>query len=517
MKKVGPITLAIFRNLFAALCEEMGVVLARSAFSTNIKERKDFSCALFDSKGRLVAQAAHIPVHLGSMPLSVAAAVHSFQLDAGDTILLNDPYRGGTHLPDMTMVAPVFVSGRKGVAYFVANRAHHADVGGASPGSMPLTSHVSQEGIVIPPTRFFRKGRVNKRFLNSFLKRVHHPRERLADLHAQQASIAIGVQRLIDLTDRYGLRTIDRIMRAYREYEREITLAAIRKMPEGSYSFHDFLDEDGFGNRDIRICATVAIRREGVLVDFSESSPQVEGPVNAPYAVTLSATAYVFRSLVLALTGEDLLSLDPIRIKTRPGSVVHATYPAPVAGGNVETSQRIVDVLLGALSRALPHRIPAASQGTMNNLACGNEGFSYYETIAGGMGGRPDRPGIDAVHTHMTNSQNTPIEALEQSFPIRITQYRIRKGSGGRGRHRGGDGLIREYEFLEKTHVSLLTERRRYAPYGLHGGGPGKRGVNWLIGRGKKRLPGKVELDLKKGERIRIETPGGGGFSSSYL
>jgi len=512
-KKITPVTLSIFKNLFAAICEEMGVTLARSAFSTNIKERKDFSCALFDHDGRMIAQAAHIPVHLGSMPLSVAAAIRSFDLAPGDAVILNDPYQGGTHLPDITFVSPVFVGRLKRPAFYVATRAHHADIGGQSPGSMPLATHVEAEGVVIPPTLYYKGGRPNRSFLKKFLAQVRDPKERQADLAAQHAANRIGTKRLLELTQRHGIEALRAIIRAHRRYENRITRQALSCIPKGRYRFTDYLDDDGLTTRNLALPVLIDVTASRVVIDFTKAASQVSGPVNAPYAVTLSAVAYVFRSLILALTGEDCLSLEPITLKTKAGTIVDARYPAPVAGGNVETSQRIVDVLFGALTKALPQLIPAASQGTMNNLACGNADFGYYETLAGGMGARPKRDGIDAIHTHMTNTMNTPIEALESALPLRITQYKIRKGSGGRGRYKGGDGLIREYEFLNDTRVSLLTERRRFSPYGLRGGTPGKAGRNYLITRkGKKKLPGKAEFTVPGGGRVRIETPGGGGY-----
>ena len=378
---------------------------------------------------------------------------------------------------------------------------------------MPLATRIEDEGVVIPPSFFYRQGRLQGRFLKHLLKQVRHPEERLADLRAQQAALTIGTQRLQALAKQHGLRELHDIMAAYRRYETKITREAIKKIPNGDYSFRDYLEDDGLGTRNILLSAQIIVRRDKIVVDLSPCADQVKGPVNAPYAVTLSAVAYVMRCIVFGLTGEDCLSLEPITIRTRPGTVVHAEYPAPVAGGNVETSQRLVDLLFGAMARALPQLVPAASQGTMNNLACGNERYSYYETLAGGMGARPRAAGIDAIHTHMTNTMNTPIEALEKSLPFRVTEYRIRNNSGGSGKFRGGNGLIREYEFLETAHVSLLTERRRLRPYGLNKGGAGKSGNNWLITKtSKKKLPAKTELKLKKGERLRIETPGGGGF-----
>lgn len=514
--RINPIELEVFKNRFRSICEEMGAVLCRSSFSPNIKERQDFSCALFDREGNLVAQAAHIPVHLGSMPLSVRAALQAFALQKGDMVILNDPYFGGTHLPDITLVQPVFLGGEKTPTFFAANRAHHSDVGGQSPGSMPLATHLDKEGVIIPPTLFQKGGRRNEKWLRDFLSKVRNPRDRQADLLAQLSANLIGVKRLEELSRQAGKAKVLAAMRAYQRYEEKITRRALRRIPPGRYAFHDFLDDDGFGPHPVKIAAVIHVEKGRVTVDLSPSAPQVRGPLNATRAITLSAVAYVFRCVVLALTGEDCLSLRPIKLKTRTGTVVDSKYPAPVAGGNVETSQRIVDVLLGALAKALPQWIPAASQGTMNNVALGGKGFTYYETLAGGMGGRPTAPGEDAIHTHMTNTLNTPMEALESELPLQITAYRIRRNSGGGGRHRGGHGLVREYRFLTDTQLSLLTERRRFAPYGLKGGKPGKKGRNVLIRRGKKiTLPGKVELRVEKDDRLRIETPGGGGFGKA--
>ena len=511
--KLNPIELEVFKNRFRSICEEMGVTLCRSSFSPNIKERQDFSCAIFDPHGNLVAQAAHIPVHLGSMPLSVRAAIAAFKLQRGDAVVLNDPYSGGTHLPDITLVQPVFFhNGRKPV-FYVANRAHHSDVGGQSPGSMPLADHLEQEGVVIRPTLFQKRGWLNEPWLKAFLKQVRSPAERRADLLAQQSANRIGIMRLQELIDAWGQRKILTAMLAYQAYEENITRKALKKIPDGTYRFEDYLDNDGISSSPITIATKIIIHRGRVIVDLRESAPQVKGPVNATFAITLSAVAYVFRCMVLELTGEDCLSLKPIMLKTKKGTVVDARYPAPVAGGNVETSQRIVDVLFGALAKTLPDLIPAASQGTMNNLALGGAGFTYYETIAGGMGAGPKGNGDNGIHTHMTNTLNTPIEALESELPLQITRYSLRKNSGGRGRFRGGDGLIREFHFLKPAHLSLLTDRRRFAPYGLKGGQAGMPGKNLLLRRGKIiPLPSKVELAVQKGDHLRLETPGGGGF-----
>jgi len=515
----SPIELEIFKHRFNSIAEEMGVVLCRSSFSPNIKERKDFSCAIFDGRGNIVAQAAHIPVHLGSMALSVQAAIRAFRLAPGDVVLANDPYLGGTHLPDLTMVAPYFSKNSKRPTFYVANRAHHSDIGGKSPGSMPLASHLEEEGVVIPPTLFFRKGKIQQKFLRHLLSKVRKPQEREADLLAQFSANRVGTERLHETVLRYGLFKTKQAMRAYQGYEEAITKKALKLIPCGRYQFRDYLEDDGFGQNQIPIEVSIEVGPQGLRIDFSRCSSQVRGPVNATRAITVSAVAYVFRCLILSLTGEDCLSLKHIHIKTKKGSIVDARYPAPVAGGNVETSQRIVDVLLGALAQACPTLIPAASQGTMNNLAFGNENFTYYETLAGGTGAGPGWAGTSAIHSHMTNTLNTPIEAIESEIPVRVTAYKIRRASGGRGKFRGGDGLIRAFQFLEKTHFSLLSERRRLRPYGLKGGEEGFSGINWLKIPGipglKLKLPGKLEWTAQSGSEIVIETPGGGGYGKA--
>lgn len=514
MKHLNPVELSVFKNRFASICDEMGVTLCRSSFSPNIKERQDFSCAIFDAQGSLVAQAAHIPVHLGSMALSVQAALAVFKLQEKDSVILNDPYSGGTHLPDITLVEPVFLSSQASPTFFVANRAHHSDVGGQSPGSMPLSDHLEQEGVVIPPTRLTRRGRLNEKWLQGFLQQVRTPAERRADLLAQQAANQMGVRRLKELSETQGLKKTLQAMHDYQDYERRISLNALKKIPKGNYRFTDTLDDDGMGTQDIPISVHLKVLGHKLVVDLRDSADQVRGPVNATFAITLSAVAYVLRCLVYGLTGEDCASMKVIHLKTRPGTVVDAQFPAPVAGGNVETSQRIVDVLFGALAQALPQLIPAASQGTMNNLAVGSKDFTYYETMAGGVGAGPNGSGENAMHSHMTNTLNTPIEALETELPLRITRYQLRRGSGGKGRHRGGMGLIREYEFLKPAQASLLTERRQKQPYGLQGGEPGRPGQNYFIdAKGKTRkLPAKTELKLKAGEGLGMKTPGGGGW-----
>lgn len=496
---IDPFRLEVFQHLFAGVAEEMGVVLGRAAYSVNIKERRDYSCAVFDARGRMIAQAAHIPVHLGSMPLSVAAALERLRFRPGETVVLNDPYRGGTHLPDVTFVRPVF-DGRR-LAFFTACRAHYSDIGGMSPGSMPLSSDLHQEGLILPPVRLTEEVRA------LILANVRTPREVEGDLAAQEACCARGAERLLDLLRRYGRRDVDRFASALQDYAKRRMVAAIRRLPRGRFVFEDALDDDGVTGRPVKIRAAVERRGDRVRVDFAGTAAQVPGNVNAVLAVTLSSVLYAFRCLVPEDIPLNAGAAEPIEVLAPPGSVVNARPPAAVAAGNVETSQRIVDVLFGALAKALPGLIPAASQGTMNNLSFGGAGFAYYETIAGGMGARPGRDGVSGVHTHMTNTLNTPVEAFEHAYPVRVTAYTLRRGSGGRGRWKGGDGIVREMEFLAPADVSIVSDRRTSRPYGKP---PGKAGRNSLNGR---PLPGKVQLRVKPGDRVRIETPGGGGLA----
>lgn len=514
-----PVELEIFKSIFVSIAEEMGVALCRSSFSPNIKERRDFSCALFDEDGETVAQGDHLPVHLGAMPLSVKSAIEATELDPGDVVILNDPYRGGTHLPDITLVSPVFVKGFDRPLFYVANRAHHSDVGGISPGSMPLAREIYQEGVIIPPVKLVRRGRLDRDLLNFILANVRTPVEREGDITAQLAANRIGEKRLLEVVAKYGAPLVLEYMKHLQNYTERIIRHTLQAIPDGNYSFVDFLDDDGLKSRPVRIGVEVRIRGDEAEVDFSSSDPQVEGSVNANFAITLSATLYVFRCLVRGDVPYNAGLIRPIRLIAPEGTVVNARPPAAVAGGNVETSQRITDVLLGALAQAVPDRIPAASSGTMNNITFGGldprtgKPFAYYETIGGGMGASPERDGLSGVHTHMTNTRNTPIEALEHYLPLRLRRYCLRPRSGGKGRFKGGDGIIREYEFLSPAQVNILSERRRFSPYGLQGGQPGKRGENILISKGKKhRLGGKVSLGVNRGDILIVATPGGGGF-----
>ena len=528
-----PIRLEVFKNLFAALAEEMGVVLRKASYSPNIKERRDFSCAVFDQSGKMIAQAAHIPVHLGSMPLSVSAAISEYSapprdgslqdgLHPGDMILLNDPFRGGTHLPDITLVAPVFITAddqTNQLVGFVACRAHHADVGGMTPGSMPIAREIFQEGLILPPVKLMKKGELDRDILKILLANVRTPGERQGDIMAQVAANQRGASRLTELISRYGKFEVNLYMHELLAYSERMTRALIKGLPDGSYRFIDYLDDDGIGTEPIPICVEITIEDDHAVVDFTGSSEQVSGSMNAVYAITLSAVYYVFRCLVGLDIPNNSGCLEPIQIIAPEGSVVNARHPAPVAGGNVETSQRIVDVLLGALSQANPHLVPAASQGTMNNLTIGGwdseKGtlFAYYETIAGGMGARPDSHGLSALHSHMTNTLNTPIEALEYAYPLRVLCYEIRQGSGGTGKYCGGNGVRRDIQVLTDSQVSLISERRKLQPYGLGGGKPGLPGQNRIIRAGiEEPIPSKGTFSLQAGDIISIRTPGGGGF-----
>jgi N-methylhydantoinase B/oxoprolinase/acetone carboxylase alpha subunit len=514
-----PIELELFRNLLVSVAEEMGAVLRRTSYSANIKERRDYSCAVYDAHGETVAMGDHMPVHLGAMPLSVRHVMDAFRLAPGDVAIVNDPFAGGTHLPDITAVAAVYIEGIPEPAFYVANRAHHSDIGGMSPGSMPLAREIYQEGLRIPPSLLVRGGCLDEDLMRLILANVRTPEERRGDLLAQSMAIRRGQTRLTEIVARYGLETVRRNMRALQDYSERMMRAALAALPGGSYAFEDWLDDDGISKRPVRIAVRITLDGASAVVDFTGSDPQAPGPVNANYAVAVSAAMYVFRCLIAADVPYTAGLLRPIRVVAPEGSVVNAQPPAAMAAGNVETSQRIVDVLLGALAAAAPDRIPAASSGTMNNLSLGgwdavrNRPFAYYETVAGGMGASAYAPGLDAVHTHMTNSWNTPAEALEHQYPLRVRAYRIRAGSGGAGRHRGGDGIVREIELLAPCQLTLLSDRRKRGPYGLAGGRPGKPGRNSLLRRGRViRLPGKVSLDARAGDVLRIETPGGGGY-----
>ncbi len=536
-----PVELEVFKNLYHSIAEEMGAVLRRTSFSPNIKERRDYSCAVFDAAGQVIAMGDHMPVHLGSMPMSVAAAVAQGSLSPGDMVMLNDPFRGGTHLPDITLVMPVFVS-RAGAKsgkhhhmgnpdFYVASRAHHADVGGTYPGSMGPCREIYQEGLRIPPIKIMRAGKIIEDVLALLLANVRTPEEREGDLGAQISSCQTGAERLREVCARYGIARAKKAASDLLIYSEEMMRALLRTIPLGRYEAEDFLDDDGVDDKPVRIAVSIDVGKPSkhkidklVTINFTGSDPQVQGAINAVEAITYSACFYIFRCLLQDDVPATSGLMRPIRVIAPSGSIVNATPPAAVAGGNVETSQRIVDVLLKALAQAIPDRIPAAASGTMNNITIGGidlrpragsgQPFAYYETIAGGMGAGPNKSGVSGVHTHMTNSLNTPAEALEYAYPIRLRQYSLRSNSGGRGLHDGGDGIVREIEVLTDAQVTLLADRRKRGPYGLTDGGEGARGRT-LIGRldgSTEEIPGKTSVRLRAGERVRVETPGGGGW-----
>ena len=550
--KFDPITLEIYRALFTSVAEEMGIALRRTAFSPNIKERRDYSCAVFDAKGRVIAQGDHMPVHLGSMPMAVAAALKETELKRGDVIALNDPFTGGTHLPDVTLVAGVFEElkgeGRRAKVtthirrdwnkenqsealselspfafcssplFYVANRAHHADIGGAMPGSMGVATDIYGEGLCIPAIRLVRGGEIDEDLMRLILANVRGHKERLGDFQAQIGSLKTGAARMLEIVERRGEVEAANYAVHLIAYSARLMRHAIAAIPNGDYEAVDVLDSDGITDKEVPIKVRITIRNSHARVDFTGSAQQVAGPLNAVEAITVSAVAYVFRCLIGMDVPASAGLMEPIEIIAPRGTVVNALHPSSVAGGNVETSQRIVDVLFKALAQALPDEIPAASQGTMNNLTIGGFDrrtgieFTYYETVAGGMGARPGSDGMSAVHTHMTNSLNTPAEALEYAYPLRVRSYSIRKGSGGKGKHRGGDGVVREIETLVPAQVSLLADRRKCPPYGLNGGKPGEVGRDSIVQDGRKRsITSKGSWKLGANTRIRIETPGGGG------
>jgi len=504
------IELSLFHHRLSAICDEMGATLKRTAISPNIKDREDFSCALFDASGELVAQAAHIPVHLGSMAFCMRNIVHQFDWRAGDELVFNDPFLGGTHLPDITLVHPAFID--NDLAGFACSRAHHTDVGGAEPGSMGISRHLDEEGIVLSPRLWRRAGEPDEEAMQGFLRNVRNPDERLGDFAAQRAACAVGIRRLLETSADTNLpSSFSALMDATEEYGNK----AISSIPDGDYTFSDVIENDGVNEHPLAIRCTIHIDGKRANVDFSGTARQCDGPLNCPMPVTAAAVLYVFRCLMPAHTPQASAMFRAIDIQAPPGSLVNALPGAAVAAGNVETSQRIVDVVLGALAQALPERIPAAGQGTMNNVVFGaaNGDWVYYETLAGGMGAHASGDGLSAVQCHMTNTKNTSIEVLEMHYPLIVTECSVREGSGGDGLHRGGDGLVREWKTLKPCRLSLTSERRITAPYGLRGGNDGKAGRNRLYRLGRWiELDGKCALNMEPGDRLRVETPGGGGF-----
>ena len=516
--RTNPVQLEIFKSLFHAIAEEMGATLKRTAFSPNIKERRDYSCAIFDADGEMVAQGDHMPVHLGSMPLSVKAAIETREVGPGDVVILNDPYKGGTHLPDITLVSGVFL--KKRLLFYVASRAHQSDIGGMSPGSMPLAEEIYQEGLRIPPVNVMTKGRINRDVWDMVLANVRTPEEREGDLAAMLGANRTGERRLMEVVSKYGVAEVNRYVTEILNYSEKMTRHAIAAIPDGSYEAEDFLDNDGVRERPVGVRVKIQIRGDKAVIDFSKSDAQAEGSINAVYAITASAVFYVFRTIVGVAIPANAGGMRPLKIVAPEGTVVNARLPAAVCGGNVETSQRIVDVLYKCLAEAMPERIPAASQGSMNNFTFGGvdprtgQPVAYYETVSGGMGARSTMDGLSGVHTHMTNSLNTPVEALEHAYPIQVVRYSLRTGSGGGGKWRGGDGVVREVRFLTKAQVTLLSDRRKFPPYGLCGGEPGAVGSNVLIQSDGTRqlLPSKFTTWVQTGDVLSIQTPGGGGW-----
>jgi len=512
---ITAIELSLFANRVEAICDEMGAVLQRTAFSPNIKDRLDFSCAIFDHEGALCAQAAHIPVHMGSMAYAMRSIVQGFEWRAGDMIILNDPYLGGTHLPDVTVVAPVFVDAC--LVGFLANRAHHADIGSDTPGSMPISSVLDEEGIIISPQRLVQDGVLDEDLLHWIGQQTKNQTQTTGDFSAQISANRTGLAGLSTLVKGMGVKRYQQSLLELNNYAERLARSALQAIPDGQYEYMDVMDDDGMGNENIAIQVRINVCGEQIEVDFSGTATQTAGNINCPISVAAAGVYYVFRCLMPSHTPNCDGSFKTISIKAPEGTLLNARYPAAVAAGNVETSMRVVDVVMGALANAIPDLIPAASQGSMNNLAMGalaNEdntipAWDYYETIGGGMGAGAKHNGLSAVQSHMTNTRNTPIEVLEMAYPIRITRYEVRAHSGGEGLHHGGDGLIREYEFLSPTIVTLLTERRRNQPWGLAQGSPGCAGKNSFNGQ---QYPSKRNWQANKGDKLRLETPGGGGW-----
>ena len=516
-------TVEVIKGALIYAAEEMGIALRKSAYSPNIKERMDHSCALFDDRRRLIAQAEHIPVHLGSMALAVREGLSQYggDLEEGDMLLLNDPYISGTHLPDLTLIAPIFYEGA--LVGYAANKAHHTDVGGRAPGSIAGDStELYQEGLIIPPVKFVRGGVIDPEISRLIRSNVRTPEVQMGDLRAQIAANYTGIRRLTELMGEYGAETVHSAMEAVMDYSERRMRAEIQAMPNGVYEAEDWMEDTGAWGDPAKITVTVSIEGDEIRFDYSGTSPQVEGPVNAPLGVTLAGVFFTLISVTDPTIPVNDGCFRPIGLHVPEGCMMNPVRPAPVAGGNVETSQRNVDVLMKALAEAVPEKVPAASQGTMNNVSIGGireDGtpWTFYETIGGGSGGRPGSDGVDGVHVNMTNTMNTPIEALEAYLPLRFEGYALRADSGGPGRWRGGCGIERSWTLRSlKATLSILAERTKIPPWGLHGGLPASLGVYELVrGDGSvERLPSKCTIPLKQGDRLIIRTPGGGGYGS---
>lgn len=513
---MDPVDLAVFGSRVDAVCEEMGAALARAAFSPNIRDRLDYSCALFDARGELIAQAAHIPVHLGSMAYAMRDVVDQRRWAPGDVLVLNDPYLGGTHLPDVTLIAAIHDGGQ--LVGFAAARAHHADIGAEAPGSMPLSRSLDEEGLVIPPTLLCRADAVDAAVMGPIVAATRTQRTTRGDLYAQLAAVRLGRERVGELVSRMGSAGFGLAVAARDDYAERLARAALRALPEGEASFEDVLDDDGLGHQDLRIRVRLRLADGGMTLDFAGTDAQVEGNVNCPLSVAAAGAAYLLRCLLPPQLPLCAGALRCLSLSAPAGCLLNPERPAAVAAGNVETSMRVVDVLLGALAELVPERVPAAAQGSMNNLALGGErgrdgqAWAYYETLGGGAGAHRGAAGASAVHSHMTNTLNTPIEVMESSFPLRVRRYAIRRGSGGAGAQRGGDGLVRELELLAPASVTVIAERRRHRPWGAAGGEPGLAGEDRVDG---ERVPGKHQAELRAGQLLSIATPGGGGYGSA--
>ena len=507
---MNSIELALFSSRINAICEQMGAVLKQTAFSPNIRDRLDYSCAIFDVDGQLCAQAAHIPVHLGSMTYAMQDVVKAREWQPGDTLILNNPYMGGTHLPDVTFISPVFHNDK--LTAFVANRAHHADIGSESPGSMPISSALEEEGIIISPTLICTHGKIIEPELEKIISRLRDPDIAIADFKAQVSVNQTGNDALLKLINNCKEINFEEYLNELNKYARRIALNTFKELPEGEYHYIDIMDDDGLGHNNIEIACTLKIKDGTVTVDFTDTSEQVTGNINCPVSVTAAAVYYCFRCLMPDYVPNCSGIFDLINLIVPENNLLNASYPAAVAAGNVETGTRVVDVVLGALAQAIPEKIPAASHGSMNNIAMGSTNWSYYETLGGGMGASALNDGINAIQTHMTNTLNTPVEICETHFPLLIREYSLRSGSGGQGKHKGGDGLIRHYQFLEEAHVTLLTERRTHRPWGLNGGKDGKPGQNLL---NNTPIPAKITLNVKPNDSLIVKTGGGGGWGRS--
>jgi N-methylhydantoinase B len=522
---VDPVTLEVTRNACIAISEEMNATLIRTGYSPNIKERRDCSCALFDADAEMISQAENMPVHLGAMPFSVAAAIDRYPpetLDPGDAILLNDPFYGGAHLPDLTLVTPVFQDGD--IIAFAANRAHHADVGGSRAGSVAADStEIYQEGLRIPPVKLFEGGEPNEGLFDMILSNVRTPDERRGDLRAQEAANETGRRRVTELVEKYGRGQLTAMLEEIKDYSERRMRAEITDLPDGTYTYDDVLDDDGRGNEALAIRAAVTIDGDHVSVDFSGSADQTAGAINAVFAVTASATYYAVRCVTDPDIPPNHGCYRPIDIEAPDGTIVNPEPPAAVVGGNLETSQRVTDVVLGALSKAVPDRVTAAGQGTMNNVTFGGTDprdgtpYAFYETQAGGFGGRRGKDGMDGVHVHMSNTMNTPAEVLETAYPLRVTRYEYRPDTGGAGEFRGGLGLRRDIQVRDhEATFSLLAERHRSQPYGLSGGDPGATGGAVLNpDDDPEELAPKSTHELPPGSVVSVRTPGGGGYGDS--